>query len=209
MQHELEAETGWLDHHFAAEFPTVSMRYTVIEAANRRSSDAMRNRLADHSTKFTGRRALDLPRHQIPAAYRAFYRQLGLNPDAQPPPVEAIARERVLRGWFPSYGVVADALLVATVESHIALYVIDAAGLDGPLGIRPARDADSPHFAAGTLVIADAEKAVAELFGPPIEPYAVSRDTTTIGIYAVGVPGMDPWLLDDALWRVADMIRAG
>ena len=209
MQHELDAESGWLDHRFAGEFPTVSMRYTVIEATNLRSSPAMRSRLADHSTKFTGTYAMELPRHQIPAAYRAFYRQLGLNPDAQPPALEAIARERILRGWFPSHGVVSDALLVATIESHIALQVIDAAELDGPLGIRPARTEDSPTFTPGTLVIADAQKPVAELFGPPVDSCVVSAVTTSIAIYAVGVPGMDPWLLDDALWRVADMIRMG
>lgn len=209
MQDELEAESAWLDHVFAAEFPTMCVRYTVITATNRPSSEAMRGRLADRSTKFTGARALELPRHEIPAAYRAFFRQIGLDPDAYPTPVEAIARDRILRGRFASRGVIADALLVATIESHIALQAVDADALDGPLGVRPARDSDPGDFRRGTLVIADAEQPVAQLFGAPTDRCAISRETTRVAIYAVGVPGMRTWLLDDALWRVADMIDAG
>ena len=209
MRDELEPESGWLDHAVAAEFPTLAMRYTVIDGRNRASSPAMKDRMADHSKRFTGVRAMELPQHQIPAAYRAFFRQLGLDPDAQPTPVEAIARERIVRGSFPSRGIITDALVVATIESHVALGVLDAGPLDGPLGIRPVRDPDPPELPRGTLVIADAEAPVAQLFGPPFDRCAVTNDTTSLAIVAVGVPGMSKWVLDDALWRVADMIRSG
>jgi DNA/RNA-binding domain of Phe-tRNA-synthetase-like protein len=209
MRDDLEAESGWFDHAIATEFPTLAMRYTVIEATNRPSSPGMRGRLADHSTKLTGTRALELPRLPIPSAYRAFFRTIGMDPDVQPTPIEAVARARILHGSFPSRSIVADALIVATLESHVALGVLDADLLDGPLGIRPARHPDPPDFARGTWVIADAEGPVAQLFGAPVPRCSLTVETTRVAILAVGVPGMDPWVLDDALWRVAEMIKAG
>ena len=210
----LEAESGWIDRGFAGEFPTLAMRYAIAEARDHRSSEAMRSRLGAQSTRFTGEPALELPRHEIPLAYRALFRQLGMNPDSRPTPVEAISRERVLHGSFRTHGVIADAVLVATLESHLALSVIDAARLDGPLGIRPVRAEDAGQlpageFAVGSMVVADAAGPVAQLFGPPAEAHAVSARTRRVAVIAVGVPGMDPWILDDGLWRVIDLIRAG
>lgn len=209
MRDELEAESGWLDHTFAAEFPTLAMRYIVIEASDRRSSPGMRGRLLDHSTKLTGEKAMALPRHPIPAAYRAFFRQLGMDPDVQPTPIEAVARQRILDGSFRTQGLVFDALVIATLESQVALGAVDADALDGPLGLRTVRDEDPSELPRGTLVVADAEGPVAELFGVPYPRCAVTGETIRVAIYAIGVPGMDVWVLDDALWRVADMITAG
>lgn len=191
-------EIGWIDHQVAAEFPELRLRYAVIDAGISPSPAELVNQLKDMSTRFRGPQAMKLPTEPIPVAYRAFFRQVGVDPDVDRTPVEAVIFDRIMRGRFLSRNRLADALTSAIVETQVALSAFDADRLSPPLGIRP--DAD------GALGIQDADRCVSPLFGPPpadVEPTARTRRVT---ITAVGVAGVKRWQLDHALWRVADLL---
>ncbi|HUQ00357.1 MAG TPA: hypothetical protein VM093_07845 [Aeromicrobium sp.] len=191
-------EIGWVDHELAAEFPELDLRYVVVEARLDASPQELRNQLADMSTRFRGRQAMALPTQPVPSAYRAFFRQVGLDPEVVRNPAEAVTYERILRGGFLSHNHVADALTSTIVETHVALGALDADTLALPLGIRPNPD--------GVLVVADANQTVAALFGPPLHDFELTSRTRRVAVTAVGVAGVTSWMLDHALWRVADLL---
>lgn len=202
---EIEAEDGWVDHVVAREFPQLRLRYTVIEAGLAPSPSEFRDRLNDISSRFRGPKAMELPSKPIPSAYRVFQRQVGLNPETHPSPIEAISRDRILSGTFPSRNRLLDSLLIATIESHIAIGAVDADTLELPLGIRQVRPDDATDLPVGTLVIADPNTVIAELMGLPEPGHAVHLGTSRTVIFSLGVAGIADWMLDDALWRVADI----
>ena len=189
-------EIGWIDHRLAAEFPELSLRYVVVEAQLEASPPELLGQLADLSTRFRGRQAITLPTKPVPSAYRAFFRQVGLDPDVYRNPAEAVSYDRVLRGTFPSFNRVADAITATIVETHVAIGALDADALSGPLGIRPRGD--------GVLAIADADHSIGPLFGRPEHAFEPNARTERVAVTAVGVAGIPVWMLDHALWRVAD-----
>jgi DNA/RNA-binding domain of Phe-tRNA-synthetase-like protein len=205
---DVDAEDGWIDHVVAREFPALRLRYAVIVAGATTSPVELRHRLDDLSTRFRARKAMELPTKPIPSAYRVFLRQVGLDPEARPSPIEAVTRERILRGIYRSSHRLADALTVATVESQIAISVLDADRIDLPLGIRTVREEDATDLPPGTLVVADTNGPAAELFGEPEPHCVVGADTTRTAVMAIGVKGIADWMLDDALWRVAEIAVA-
>jgi DNA/RNA-binding domain of Phe-tRNA-synthetase-like protein len=205
---DVDAEDGWVDHVVAQEFPALRLRYAIIPAGATTSPVELRHRLDDLSTRFRARKAMDLPNKPIPSAYRVFLRQVGLDPEVRPSPIEAVTRERILRGIYRSSHRLADALTVATVESQIAISVLDADRIDLPLGIRTVRAEDTTDLPTGTLVVAAANGPVAELFGEPEPHCIVGADTTRTAVMAIGVKGIADWMLDDALWRVAEIAVA-
>ncbi|MFL6091043.1 MAG: hypothetical protein ACJ71Z_12985 [Aeromicrobium sp.] len=191
-------EIGWIDHELAAEFPDLDLRYVVVDARLDASPVELRNQLADMSTRFRGRQAMALPTQPVPSAYRAFFRQVGLDPEVVRNPAEAVTYDRIMRGGFLSRNHLADALMSAIIETHVALGALDADVLAEPLGIRPNSD--------GVLVIADADQTVSALFGPPLRGFELTPRTRRVAITAVGVAGVHDWMLDHALWRVADLL---
>ena len=85
----------------------------------------------------------------IPHAYRAFFRQIGLDPDVDRIPSEEVAVTRLMQGGFRSVGLIDDACLVALVETGVPVWALDADRVDaGGLGIRTTSDAD--RSAAGS-----------------------------------------------------------
>ena len=111
--------------------------------------------------RFRGAEAIALRTRPVPAAYRALFRQLGLDPDVTRTPVEALAVERLLRGGLPSRGLPEDALALATLETGVPVWACDAAHVDAGLELRP----EPPD---GRLVLADAAGPVAVLFSAPL-----------------------------------------
>ena len=189
-------EIGWVDHALAAEFPELTLRYVFVEARLDASPPELLGQLADLSTRFRGRQAITLPTKPVPSAYRAFFRQVGLDPDVHRNPAEAVSYDRIMRGTFPSFNRVADAVRATIVESHVALSALDADTISGPLGIRPRDD--------GVLAVVDADHVIGPLFGPPDHSFEPNARTERVVITAVGVAGIPRWILDHALWRVAD-----
>ena len=73
----------------------------------------------------------------LPHAYRAFFRQIGLDPDATRIPSEDAAVARLMQGGFRSTDIVSDALLIGLIETGVPVWALDADTVGaGGLGIR-------------------------------------------------------------------------
>ena len=57
-------------------------------------------------------------------------------------PIEAAVLERMLRGGFLSGGLLSDVLLIALIDTGVAVWALDGESVDGPLGIRASREGE-------------------------------------------------------------------
>ncbi len=78
----------------------------------------------------------------MPAAYRVFFRHIGMDPDIDRTPIEAAVLERMLRGGFLTGGLIADVLLIALLDTGVPVWALDAGTVDGVLGIRASREGE-------------------------------------------------------------------
>jgi DNA/RNA-binding domain of Phe-tRNA-synthetase-like protein len=213
MGGEAVPEAGWVSPELREEFPGLGLRYLVIERGSGRSHRGVKQRLAHLSNRFSGPQAINLRHRPIPWAYRVFYRHIGLDPDEQPTPVEAVALERIKRGAFVSQNLLDDALTIAIIESGVALRAFDAERAEGRLGIRQTLDGEQLEgrpgaLPAGTLVIADETRPLALLFGATSAGRGVSPETKRMLLCAVQVQGVPDIAVEEAIWLAADVLRS-
>jgi DNA/RNA-binding domain of Phe-tRNA-synthetase-like protein len=207
-----EAVVGWCAHEVEEELPSLRLLVAEVQVARRESltgsspADIMA-RLRELSSRFRGARAVSLRREAVPAAYRVFFRQIGLDPDVERTPIEAAVLERMLRGGFLSGGLLEDVLLIALLDTGVPVWALDADSLDGPLGIRPSRDGEclgrassAPPLPAGRLVVADASTAVAVLFGELAPAHTPGQRTRRLTTFAVQVAGVPTLYVEESLW---------
>lgn len=209
MSGEERAERGVVAPPLAEEFPGLTLRWVEVPRGSGRSTPGLRQRLRILSDRFAGAQAIALRSKPIPWAYRVFYRHIGLDPDEQPTPVEELARRRLLKGGFLSDNLLDDALTIGIVESGVALRAFDADRLSGPPGIRPSLVGEElegrpGELPPGTLVIADAERPIALLFGSLASGRGVSPKTERTVLVAIGVAGVPEIAIEEALWLVAE-----
>ncbi|HEY1594384.1 MAG TPA: B3/4 domain-containing protein, partial [Thermoleophilaceae bacterium] len=170
MREELELRRGWVGEELAAEFPELGLVHTTLAARPRRSPRAVKERLKTMSDRFTGPKAVQVRQQPVPWAYRVFFRQIGIDPDHQRTPVEAVALERMRAGAFASQNLLDDAIVIATVETGVPLLAYDAGRLEGELGLRLAiagerLGGDGHDLRGGEIVVADEAHPLAILFG--------------------------------------------
>jgi DNA/RNA-binding domain of Phe-tRNA-synthetase-like protein len=200
-----------------AELPGLRLRFTVVDGTPGSSPPALRERLRALSDRYAGPHVLALRTQPIAHAYRAFFRQIGLDPDTTRIPSEAAAVARLAHGGFRSRDRLSDALLVAVVETGVGVWALDAAAVDdGTLGLRVARAGDTLGagrralpLAAGSLVVADAQVIHAVLFGPLAAGHEPGKRTSAILLFCVGVEGVPAIYLEEALWLSAELLNAG
>lgn len=199
MTGEPRVRLGWVAPAVAEELPGLALAWCEFDAAPGPSRPAARERLHALSDRFRGAQAIALRGQAVPHAYRVLFRHLGMDPDARRTPVEAAAVERLRAGGFPVRDRVADALLVATVETGVGVWALDAATLHGEPGI---------GSAGGRVVVADAARTVADLFAAPAPEHAVRRATRRIALYSVRAPGVPDIAVEEALWTAWEMMCA-
>lgn len=212
MNGEDLASVGTVDPALIEEFPGLLLRHVTVERGSGRSSDGLRRRLRILSDRFAGAQAITLRSKPIPWAYRVFYRHIGLDPDEQPTPVEALALERMLKGAFISQSLLDDALTIAIVESGVAVRAFDADRISGPLAIRPSGPGEGlegrpGELPPGTLVIADVDRPISLLFGALAAGRGVGPKTRRTVLAAVGVAGVPEIAIEEALWLAADAME--
>ena len=204
---------GFVEAGLAAELgPELGLSYVVLERGSGRSSQGAKQRLRVLSDRFDGADAILLRQRPVPAAYRAFYRQIGLDPDVQLTPVESAALDRMRHGRFRSLNLLDDALTIAIVESGVALRALDADRVSGRLGIRgsaagEALEGRPGKLPAGTLVVADERRPVGLLFGATALGRGVTKKTRRTVLLAVKVAGVPEIAVEEALWLAADAMR--
>lgn len=220
MTQDIELERGWTAPELAEEFPHLGLLTVTVEAAaRRRSPRAIRDRLRGLSDRYTGSKAVNLRQQPIPWAYRVFFRQIGIDPDERRTPPEEIALERMKEGGFPSRSLVDDALTIATVETGVAVVGFDADRVEGEVGLRLSRRGErlgggveatpgSFPLSSGQIVIADAERSLALLFGALAEGRGVHPETRRIRLCGVRVKGVPEVSVEEALWTASDVLTA-
>jgi DNA/RNA-binding domain of Phe-tRNA-synthetase-like protein len=209
----ISSVSGSVEPAVHAEFPGLRLIWTVVEARLHGSPREVEQRLRTLSDRYRGAGVVAMRTQPIPHAYRAFFRQVGLDPDAARIPSEEAAVRRLLRGRFESRGVLVDALLIALVETGVPVWALDAGVTDvDSLGIRTAADGDrlgaegSLPVTAGQLVVADGSVIHATLFGEPAAGHAPGPRTERIVLFAIGVDGVPAIHVDEALWVAADVL---
>ena len=209
---------GWLPPEVEEELPGLSLLYSEVEVRRAQPLTAdsppdVEARLRELSSRVRGARAIGIRREPIPAAYRVFFRQVGLDPDRQRTPIEEAVLERMLRGGFLSGGMLDDILLISLMDTGVPVWAFDAETLDGPLGIRTSADGerlgrsgDPPLLPHGRLVVADAAGPVAVLFGEHAPGHEPRSRTRRVTLYSVLVPGVPPLYAEEALWASASAL---
>jgi DNA/RNA-binding domain of Phe-tRNA-synthetase-like protein len=207
-----EPVVGWRARELEEELPALRLLLADVDVVRRGaltggSPPDIKARLHELSSRFRGARAVGLRREPVPAAYRVFYRHIGLDPDLVRTPIEEAALERMLRGGFISAGLLDDILLIALLDTAVPVWALDRESLDGPLGIRPSRHGErlgrhsqAPPLPSGRLVVSDASAALAVLFGelaPGHRPGGRSRRLTLFSVQVAGVPTL---YVEESLW---------
>jgi hypothetical protein len=203
---------GWCEREVQQELPGLGLMSATVELAagssiTGTSPPPLLGRLRELSNRWRGARAVNVRQEHIPAAYRVFFRQIGLDPDVTRTPIEAAVLERMLDGGFLSEGLLSDILTIALIDTAVPVWALDADSVNGPLGIRVSRakerlgrDHDGPSLGAGRLVVADADTPLAILFGalaPGHEPTAVTRRLALFAVQVAGVPALHA---EETLW---------
>ena len=210
---ETEPRPGWVTDELRHELPGLELLQTVVSARPGRSPREVQRRLWMLSSRYTGARAVSMRQEPIPQAYRALFRQIGLNPDEQRTPPEEAVLERMRRGGFPVRGLPDDALRVATVETGVATMALDADRVEGEVGLRLAGGRErlgdgelAPVLSRGQVLIADAARPLAVLFGEVAEGYPVDAATERMLLLAIRVRGVPGVIAEEALWLATELL---
>ncbi|MEA2468040.1 MAG: hypothetical protein QOJ57_2166 [Thermoleophilaceae bacterium] len=209
MIDEPELVRGFVDGTLRAEFPELGLVYTEVPVRPGRSPQPVRARLRLASDRFTGAKAVTLRQQPIPWAYRVFFRHVGIDPDERRTPIEAIALERMRAGGFQSRNLVDDALLLATLETGVPVLAFDAAAVEGELGLRVSpggEEMGEMPLSPGQVVVADANRVLAVLFGEIADGCAVQRTSTRMVLAAIRVKGVPEVSVEEALWVAAETV---
>ncbi len=211
---ELSAASGFISPELQAEFPGLRLDWVSVASSQRESPRDVQLRLRSLSNRYRGANVVAMRTQPIPHAYRAFFRQIGLDPDTTRIPIERAAVARLLQGNFRSTNVVDDALLIALVETGVPVWALDGDLVEaGGLGIRPTVEGDrlgtteyGSHLPPDRLAVADASSVHALLFGEVAPGHGVTRRTRRIVLFTVGVDGVPVIHLEEALWLCVETL---
>lgn len=215
---ELDAAAGFIAPELAAEFPGLRLDWISVEARLRQSPRDIRRRLNDLSSRYRGPTVIAMRTQPIPHAYRAFFHQIGLDPDVSRIPSERIALERLMYGQFSSRNLIDDARLIALIETGVPVWALDADLVDAAgLGIRPTVEGDrlgsteyANHIPPGRLAVADTQHVHALLFSEDVAPgHGVAPKTERVMLFTVGVEGVPAIHIEESLWICVEALRAG
>lgn len=207
----MKLEQGWVDPELAEEFPQLRLHVLEVAARSGRSPASVKQRLGMLSNRYTGGKAVNLRQEPVPWAYRVFFRQVGFDPDHHRTPAEELALRRMEHGAFRSLSLLDDAITIAIVETGVPVIAFDADRIDGELGLRLTGErenlgSEGRPLPARQLVVADALRIVAVLFGDLAEGRGVDPDTTRMLLAAVQVKGVPDISVEEALWTVGEIV---
>jgi DNA/RNA-binding domain of Phe-tRNA-synthetase-like protein len=207
---ELDLAEGWVEAELAEDFPDLGLVHTPIEAKPRKTPREVKRRLRALADRYTGAKVIHMRQDSVPWAYRVFSRQIGIDPDVDRTPVEAIAVERLRHGGIQSNNLVDDALTIAIADTGVPVFALDADRVAGELGLRLARAGEQlagvRPLSARQLVVADDEKPVALVLGEVGHDAGVTWDTERIVLCALRVKGVPPIAVEEALWSAAETL---
>ena len=212
----LSPAPGFVEDRVRDEFPGLRLFWitVTVEAARRASPPALVGRLRALANRYRGAQVVAMRTQPVPQAYRAFFRQIGLDPDVHRIPSEGAALQRLLHGGFRSVDLITDARLLALLETGVPVWALDADHVDvGGLGIRTATHLDrernegpDQYMEPEALVVADAQAMHGLLFTEPVPAHGVSPRTHRVALFAVAVDGVPDIHVEEALWMCAELL---
>jgi DNA/RNA-binding domain of Phe-tRNA-synthetase-like protein len=213
MQDELATIEGFVSPDVGFELPGLRLRWLRLQIESRPDSREVRARLSHLSDRIHGTGVIGMRTRPIHRAYRAFFRQTGLDPDLQRPPAEQAATARLLRGELSAPDALHGALLIALVETGVPVWALDADRVhDDGLGIRQTgegeRLGDIP-LRPGRLVVFDEASIHALLFGGLAPGHEADPSTPRLALFAVGVDGVPDMHIEEALWVAVQALAGG
>jgi DNA/RNA-binding domain of Phe-tRNA-synthetase-like protein len=207
---ELELAEGWIEAELAEEFPHLGVVHAPLEARPGRSPIEVKERLRQLANRYTGGRVIHMRQDAVPWAYRVFARQVGIDPDTDRTPVEAIALERLRHGGFKSENLVDDALTIAIAETGVPVFALDADRIEGEPGLRLSRPGERlpgvRPLPARQIVVADDERPVAIVLGEVSHEAGVTPETRRMILCALRVKGVPAIAVEEALWTTAEVL---
>jgi DNA/RNA-binding domain of Phe-tRNA-synthetase-like protein len=207
---ELELAEGWVERELAEEFPELGVVHAPVGARPRRTPLEVRRRMRQMANRYTGARVIHMRQDAVPWAYRVFSRQVGIDPDTDRTPVEAVALERLRHGGFRSSNLVDDALTIAIAETGVPVFALDADKLEGELGLRLSRPGERlagvRPLSARQIVVADAAKPVAIVLGEVSHEAGVTPECRRMTLCALRVKGVPAIAVEEALWTAAEVL---
>jgi DNA/RNA-binding domain of Phe-tRNA-synthetase-like protein len=213
-----DLQHGWCAHEVQRELPELRLVSLPVSCTLRTLSGPppppVRIRLRELSNRWRGARAINVRQEPVPAAYRVFFRHVGLDPDVVRTPIEAAVLERMRDGGFLSRGALSDVLTIAAVDTGVAVWALDSSALQGPLGVRVSREDErlgdpsaGTLLAAGQLVVADAERVVAVLFGELSAEHAPAPSARDLTLFCLQVAGVPMLHVEEALWTARALLE--
>jgi DNA/RNA-binding domain of Phe-tRNA-synthetase-like protein len=210
MDLELDLRDGWVEPELAAEFPEIGLVHAPIEARPGRSPREVKRRLRAMADRYTGGKVIHMRQDPVPWAYRVFSRQVGIDPDSDRTPVEAIALERLKHGGLKSENLLDDALTIAIAETGVPVIALDGDRVDRDLGLRLAQSGERlgevRPLSAGQIVVADRSRPVAVVLGDVADDAGVTSDTERMLLCALSVKGVPRISVEEALWVAAEVL---
>ncbi len=212
----LRPAPGFVAPDVAAEFPGLRLDWVTVAARPQSSPPSLVAHLRQLASRYRGSSVVAMRTKPIPHAYRAFYRQIGLDPDVERIPSERVAVQRLLVGGFRSVDLITDACLVALLETGIPVWALDADAVAAPgLGIRTTTPDDrrsspeAPYLEPGSLAVADGARIHGLLFADPEPESAVRSRTTRVALFSLAVGGVPAIHVEEALWTCTELTGGG
>jgi DNA/RNA-binding domain of Phe-tRNA-synthetase-like protein len=207
---ELQLAEGWVEAELAGDFPELGLVHAPLDARPRKSPPDVTERLRRLADRYTGAKVIHMRQDAVPWAYRVFSRQVGIDPDTDRTPVEAIAVERLRHGGLKSENLVDDALTIAIAETGVPVFALDADKLVGELGLRLARPGERlagvRPLSDRQLVVADELRPVAIVLAEVAHDAGVTWDTRRMTLCALRVKGVPAIAVEEALWTAAETL---
>jgi DNA/RNA-binding domain of Phe-tRNA-synthetase-like protein len=207
---ELDLAEGWIEAELAEEFPQLGVVHAPLEARPGRTPPEVKARLRTLADRYTGGKVIHMRQDAVPWAYRVFARQVGIDPDTERTPVEAIALERLRHGGLKSENLLDDALTIAICETGVPVFALDADKVEGEPGLRLSRPGERlagvRPLSERQLVVADDRRPVAVVLGEVSHDAGVTPETERMVLCALRVKGVPPIAVEEALWTTAEVL---
>lgn len=203
-----EPRAGTVADELAAELPGLCLWWLSSPGAPGPVGEALEARLRTLSDRLRGIDAVSLRTRPVVRAYRAFARQIGLDPDRDRLPAERASLARLMHGGLPARDRIEAACLVAVLETGVGVWALDAAAV-APGGPQLSVRGPELGLGGGALVVAGPARVHAPLFGDPLPGSAPGPRTRAVVLFAIGVPGVPDVHLHEALWQAQDGLATG
>jgi DNA/RNA-binding domain of Phe-tRNA-synthetase-like protein len=176
----------------------------------RKSPPELKRRLRALADRYTGGKVIHMRQDPVPWAYRVFARQVGIDPDTDRTPVEAIALERLKHGGIRSESLLDDALTIAVAETGVPVIALDPDRIHGEPGLRLSRPGEllgpGRPLSARQIVVADRDRPVAIVLGEVSATAGVTPAAERMLLCALSVGGVPRICVEEALWTAGETL---